>query len=211
MVAPPANKAPTAAFTSTAANLAVSLDGSGSADSDGTIAAYAWDFGDSSHRHRGNGVPHLREAGTYTVTLTVTDDDGATGTVSRTVTVTAPAANTVVAADSFGRTVTGGFGTADTGGAWAVSGGNTSFAVNNGTGAVTLGAAGASRSAFLNSVSSAAFDGTVTVSADKIANGGGMFVSPARPAGEQQRLPGQDQGRKQRCRVAVPHAGHQQR
>ena len=42
---------------------------------------------------------------------------------------------------------------------------------------MTLGAAGASRSAFLNAVATAAFDGTVTVSADKIANGGGMFAS----------------------------------
>ena len=49
--------------------------------------------------------------------------------------------------------------------------------MNNGSGAVTLGAAGASRSGFLNAVSTAAFDGTVTVSADKIADGGGMFAS----------------------------------
>ncbi|MEV5053183.1 PKD domain-containing protein [Arthrobacter sp. LAR12-1-1.1] len=177
VVAPPANVAPTAAFTSTAADLAASFNGSESADSDGTITGYAWDFGDASTGTGATASHTYASAGSYAVTLTVTDDDGATGTLSRTVTVTAPAANTVVAADAFGRTVTGGFGTADTGGAWTLSGGNTNFGVNNGSGAVSLGAAGASRSAFLNSVSTAAFDGTVTVSADKIADGGGMFAS----------------------------------
>ena len=177
VVAPPANVAPTAAFTSTPANLAVSFNGSGSADSDGTIAGYAWNFGDAGTGTGATASHTYASAGTYTVTLTVTDDDGATGTTSRAVTVSAPAANTVLAADAFGRTVAGGFGTADTGGAWTLSGGTTNFAVNNGTGAVTLGTAGASRSAFLNSVATAAFDGSVTVSADKIANGGGMFAS----------------------------------
>ncbi|MGY3317957.1 PKD repeat protein [Arthrobacter sp. TE12232] len=177
VVAPPANVAPTAAFTSTASNLAVTFNGSGSADPDGTVTGYAWDFGDASTGTGATASHTYANAGSYTVSLTVTDDDGATGTASRTVSVTAPASNTVVAADAFGRTVTGGFGTADTGGAWTVSGGSTSFAVNNGSGAVTLGAAGASRSGFLNSVSTAAFDGTVTVSADKIADGGGMFAS----------------------------------
>ena len=50
----------------------------GLADSDGTIAGYAWDFGDD--RLRGQPVPArttpTRLAATYTVTLTVTDDDG---------------------------------------------------------------------------------------------------------------------------------------
>ncbi|MGY1664203.1 LamG domain-containing protein, partial [Geodermatophilus sp. SYSU D00705] len=43
---PPPNAAPTAAFTATASNLAVAVDGRGSADTDGTVAAHAWDFGD---------------------------------------------------------------------------------------------------------------------------------------------------------------------
>ena len=177
VVAPPANVAPTAAFTPTATNLAVSFNGSGSSDPDGTIAKYAWDFGDGGTGTGATASHTYAGAGSYTATLKVTDDDGATGTISRVVTVQAPPSNTVVAADAFGRTVTGGFGTADTGGAWTLSGGNTNFAVNSGSGAVTLGAAGASRSGFLNAVSTAAFDGTVTVSADKIADGGGMFAS----------------------------------
>ena len=61
-----------------------------STDADGTIAAYAWNFGDGTTRGTGANPSHTyAAAGTYTVTLTVTDDDGATGAVSHDVTVTA--------------------------------------------------------------------------------------------------------------------------
>ncbi|MFD5277259.1 PKD domain-containing protein [Pseudarthrobacter sp. NPDC058362] len=177
VTAPPANKVPVASFTADVADLTASLDGSGSSDPDGTIAGYTWDFGDSTTGTGATATHTYAEAGTYAVKLTVTDDDGATGAVTKSLTVTAPAAGTVLAADAFGRSATGGWGTADTGGAWTVAGGNTNFAVNNGSGAATLGAAGASRSAFLEDVSTAAFDGRITLSADKVANGGGMFAS----------------------------------
>ena len=66
-------------YTGTAGS-AVSFDGSGSFDLDGTIVSYVWDFGDDS---TGSGVApdHTYPTpGPYTVTLTVTDDDGATAT-----------------------------------------------------------------------------------------------------------------------------------
>ena len=64
------------------------FDGSGSTDADGTIAGYAWNFGDGSAHGTGATPSHTyAAAGTYTVTLTVTDDDGATDTVSHDVTV----------------------------------------------------------------------------------------------------------------------------
>ena len=44
-VSPP-NVGPSAAFTSAGTELEMSFDGSGSTDSDGTVASYAWDFGD---------------------------------------------------------------------------------------------------------------------------------------------------------------------
>jgi PKD repeat protein len=174
---PPVNVPPVAAFASSATGLAVAFDGSGSSDPDGTISGYAWDFGDGASGTGRTASHTYAGAGSYAVTLTVTDNAGATGSVSHTVTVTAPSAGTVVAADAFGRNTAGGFGTADVGGAWTVSGGSTNYAVNNGSGAVTLGTAGAGRSATLNAVSTAAFDGRITVSADKIAGGGGLDVS----------------------------------
>ena len=80
-----ANVNPTAAFTSSCRQLACSFNGSASTDSDGSVVGYAWNFGDGS---TGSGVsPSHTYGGTgnYTVTLTVTDDRGGTGTTSQTV------------------------------------------------------------------------------------------------------------------------------
>jgi PKD repeat protein len=59
----------------------VSFDGGNSADPDGTIVGYAWSFGDASAPGSGRTVTHAyATSGVYTVTLTVTDNRGATGT-----------------------------------------------------------------------------------------------------------------------------------
>ena len=64
---------------------AVSFNGSSSYDNDGTISSYSWDFGDGS-TGTGQITTHIyTNEGSYTVTLTVTDDDGATDTASNTV------------------------------------------------------------------------------------------------------------------------------
>jgi PKD repeat protein len=90
---PPANNPPTASFTSSVTDLHVAVDASGSADSDGNVASYAWDFGDGT-TGTGKTTSHDYATGnTYTVTLTVTDDDGASGTTASQVTVTAPPVN----------------------------------------------------------------------------------------------------------------------
>ena len=78
----------------------------------------------------------MTTAGTYTITLTVTDDDGATDTDTEQVTVTAP---TELAADAFSRTVTNGWGSADTGGTWTLSTASTNFSVGGGAGRMTDG------------------------------------------------------------------------
>ena len=58
----------------------VSFNGTGSTDSDGTIISYAWDFGDGGSS-AGSAVSHVYSSpGTYTVSLTVTDNNGATDT-----------------------------------------------------------------------------------------------------------------------------------
>ena len=104
-VTPPPNQPPTAAFTSSANGLTATFDGSGSSDPDGTIASYSWDFGDGSAAGSGVAPQHTYAvAGTYQVTLTVTDNQGATGSVTNAVTVTS-----VVAADAFGRTTSNGW------------------------------------------------------------------------------------------------------
>jgi PKD repeat protein len=65
----------------------VTFNASGSYDPDGYIVSYSWDFGDGNIA-TGVTVSHSYPAiGTYTVTLTVTDDDGATDSVTATKTV----------------------------------------------------------------------------------------------------------------------------
>jgi PKD repeat protein len=77
-------------------NEVITFDGSGSTDPEGNIASYAWDFGDGTSG-TGITVTHAYStAGTYTVTLTVTDDGGLTDSDTAIVTVTeAPAVPTI--------------------------------------------------------------------------------------------------------------------
>ena len=84
-----ANVPPTAAFTTAHSYLVGSFNATGSGDTDGTIVSYAWDFGDTT-TGTGATVQHTyATGGTYTVTLTVTDDQGATAVASHPVTVAA--------------------------------------------------------------------------------------------------------------------------
>ncbi len=77
------NAPPHASFTVACAGLSCSFDGSGSGDPDGSIATYAWDFGDGASGS-GQTVSHTYgRAGSYTVTLMVTDNAGATATDSK--------------------------------------------------------------------------------------------------------------------------------
>ena len=84
------NAAPTASFTATPNGATVAVDATASTDPDGTVASYAWDFGDGT---QGTGVTaaHTYAASnSYVITLTVTDDQGATATTTQTVVVTKP-------------------------------------------------------------------------------------------------------------------------
>ncbi len=78
----PPNQPPVAIFTveplEPTANQEITFDASAAADPDGTIVSYSWDFGDQT-TGQGKTVEHTyKAAGTYKVTLTVTDDKGAT-------------------------------------------------------------------------------------------------------------------------------------
>ncbi len=174
----PQNAAPTAAFTANATDLTVAVDGSGSTDSDGTISGYAWDFGDGGTESGATASHTYAAAGTYTVRLTVTDNGGATGTTTRSVTVSsAPVPGEPFARDAFGRTVSNGLGSADVGGAWTIAGGSTNFAVNNGTAVLRSPVAGTTETARLNSVSSTDTDARVSFALEQASTGGGVTVS----------------------------------
>jgi PKD repeat protein len=84
------NVPPTASFvvpTTCQVNAACSFT-DGSTDSDGNIAAWDWDFGDlSAHGTTQNPSHTYGAAGPYQVTLTVTDNGGATNSITQAVTV----------------------------------------------------------------------------------------------------------------------------
>ena len=90
------NAVPTAEFTVTdVTDLTVQLDASASTDTDGTIASYNWDFDNDGTIDTTTTVPTTEHtyatASTYTIGLTVTDNDDATSdTYTDLVTVTAP-------------------------------------------------------------------------------------------------------------------------
>jgi PKD repeat protein len=78
------NFPPTASFSYSCTDLACNFDGTASSDSDGTIASYAWSFGGSGATASNT----FANAGTYSVSLTVTDNEGASDTSTQSVTVT---------------------------------------------------------------------------------------------------------------------------
>jgi len=68
-------------------NKAISFNGAGSGDPDGTVASYYWLFGDGSNAS-GASVSHpYAVPNNYTVTLTVTDNDGASSSANLTLTI----------------------------------------------------------------------------------------------------------------------------
>jgi len=82
------NTPPTADFTYTATGLSVDFMDQ-STDSDGSVVAWTWNFGDYATSTAQNPSHTYAASGAYSVTLIVTDDDGAMDTTSKTVTVSA--------------------------------------------------------------------------------------------------------------------------
>jgi alpha-tubulin suppressor-like RCC1 family protein len=86
---PPPPQDPVASFTTQCDLLSCTYDASGSDDPDGAAVGYAWDFGDRATTSAT--VPTVHHdydlPGTYDVTLTVTDDSGATDIATRQVVV----------------------------------------------------------------------------------------------------------------------------
>ena len=92
-ISPVANIAATP--TSGSISTVFSFYGGASSDADGTITSYAWNFGDGSSATGATVTKKYSAAGTYTVTLTVTDNVGATGSKPTPIPVSAGGASSV--------------------------------------------------------------------------------------------------------------------
>ncbi|MEI2811646.1 MAG: PKD domain-containing protein [Nocardioides sp.] len=74
------NQAPTASLSADCTGLTCTFDGTASADPDGSVASWAWDFGhDAIATDAGTTTHTFADAGMHTVTLTVADELGASG------------------------------------------------------------------------------------------------------------------------------------
>ncbi|MFT3897387.1 MAG: M20/M25/M40 family metallo-hydrolase [Thermomonas sp.] len=85
-VAGPTNAPPVADFRSKVVRRIVGFTDR-STDSDGSIVSRHWDFGDGKSSTATSPTHAYAATGTYNVTLTVTDDDGATGSKTTPVTI----------------------------------------------------------------------------------------------------------------------------
>lgn len=166
------NQPPVASFTVAADGLKASVDGTASSDPDGTISAYEWDFGDGSPSVAAPTASHTyAAAGTYHVTLTVTDDAGSSAQLAQHVAVGA-----VLASDTFTRSVTAGWGSAEVGGTYKVSGTKSNYSVDGSAGVLSL-VPGSSRRTTLSSPSPAAADVRATFGLTGSLSGGGISAS----------------------------------
>jgi PKD repeat protein len=90
----PTNLQPMAAFTTDTTTIVpgawIQFNAATSSDPDGSIASYVWSFGDGTSGTGVSGWHRFTTAGTYLVTLTVTDNKGAQDAVSKSIIVGAP-------------------------------------------------------------------------------------------------------------------------
>lgn len=89
------NTAPTASFTYTCTELVCAFT-DGSSDSDGSISSRSWTFGDGGSSTATNPSHTYAAGGTYSVSLTVTDDGGATSSTSQSVSVSSSPSGSIV-------------------------------------------------------------------------------------------------------------------
>jgi PKD repeat protein len=78
-----------ASFTHSCTGLSCAFN-EASSDSDGAIANWAWSFGDGGSSTAQNPGHAYAAGGTFNVTLTVTDNQGAASSLTRAITVSAP-------------------------------------------------------------------------------------------------------------------------
>jgi PKD repeat protein len=107
------------------APLDVTFQTTGSSDPDGTIASYAWDFGDGTTGAGAEPTHTYTAGGRYFPTLTVTDDGGASSTLVEEILVDLPAAPVVHTGGAEGTVVHGAVSPENQATSWSVEYGPT--------------------------------------------------------------------------------------
>jgi CSLREA domain-containing protein len=110
-----------------------------------------------------------------TVSVAVTANDGTANGTAATASVTVAGGPTIYAIDTFSRTLSNTWGSANTGGAYTLSGTVGDFDVNGSAGTMAM-AAGANRAAILAGASATDVDLSFRVSTDKVATGTHQYV-----------------------------------
>ncbi|MGA5822823.1 collagenase [Kitasatospora sp. NPDC094028] len=93
-----ASSTPTAAFAAAPSGLTVNFADQSTESGSGSLTSWAWNFGDGATSTTQSPSHTYSAAGSYTVSLTVTDNGGRTNSISQSVTVTGP--NACTAADT---------------------------------------------------------------------------------------------------------------
>ena len=168
------NEPPTASYTWSCTQLNCSFDGTASSDPDGVIASYQWDFGDGSSGTGATPSHTFTTGGSYPVKLTVTDNQGATASITHTITATA--AGTPFVSDTFNRSVANGLGAADIGGTWSTVGTPSNFSVSAGAAKLALPKAATQDEGYVGPAQTDA-DVAATVSADRVPVGGPLYLT----------------------------------
>lgn len=163
------NLAPTATASCSTALKVLTCSGSGS-DRDGSVASHAWDFGDGATASGTSATHTYLTGGSYTVVFSVTDNQGATATVTQTVSASGPADK-----DSFTRTVANGLGTADRGGAWTSTSPISDLSVDGSAGIINL-QAGEQLDALLSDTKSTSFSVSADVTIPALPSDGQLGV-----------------------------------
>jgi PKD repeat protein len=173
------NTPPVASFTSSCSVMTCSVNGSGSTDANGSIVSYSWNYGDGKTASGVTASHTYTTAGTYSVTLSVTDNGGATSSTAKSLVASAPApaGPAVIASDTFARTVAAGFGTAaPSGGAWTSAKTASDLAVSPGAAKITA-AGGIHSGAYLGSVATTRTNVLTTLAVNKLPlSGNGYFL-----------------------------------
>jgi PKD repeat protein len=175
---PPPPSTPVASFTSTCTLLSCAFTDT-STDTGGNITGWSWNFGDGSPVVTGTGTPtHVYGSGaTYNVSLTVTDNLADTNTANASISPTSGVV-TLFASDTFNRTVAGGLGTADLGGAWTRVGGvAANLSVAPGAASFLMPTASTQDSAYLGGFSNNTTETDTTFTDNNVSTGtAGVYV-----------------------------------